>query len=210
MKLSVSILGIKENIKENIIKLDNSEMNYFHLDIMDGKFVENKTMNYKELANLMQDTKKEKDIHLMVNNVKGYIRQYKKLNPTYITFHIEATKNPIKIIKYLHKNNIKAGISIKPNTRIEELKDILSEIDLILVMSVEPGRGGQKFIESSTNRINELNEIRNKNNYKYLIEVDGGINNDTIGKCTNADIVVVGSYITGNNDYTSQIKNIIK
>ena len=141
----------------------------------------------------------------MVKNVKKYIKTYIKLNPNIITFHYEATKKHEKYIEYIQKHNIKAGISIKPNTEINNIKHLLKDIDLVLVMSVEPGAGGQKYIENSTNKINELKTLKEKYNYHYLIEVDGGINNETKEKAKNADILVVGSYIT-NNNYEEKIK----
>lgn len=205
--LSVSILGIKDDFKENIKKLDNLKIDYFHIDIMDGIFVENKTWKYNEIKENLYNTKTKKDIHLMVNNPKKYIKQYISLKPEIITFHLEAANNPVELIKYIQKYNIKAGISIKPNTKVEELKDVLKYVDLVLVMSVEPGKGGQSYIENSTNKINNLKEIREKNNYNYLIEVDGGINDETKEQAKNADILVVGSFIT-NGNYEEQIKKI--
>lgn len=203
--LSVSILGIKENTKENIQKLDNLNIDYFHIDIMDGKFVENKTWSYRTVKSILENTKTKKDVHLMVTNVKKYIKKYSKLNPDIITFHYEATTNHLEYIKCLKEKNIKAGLSIKPDTKVEEIKDLLKYVDLVLVMSVEPGKGGQKYIENSTNKINELYKLREENNYSYLIEVDGGINNETKLQAKNADILVVGSYITSNN-YEEKIK----
>jgi ribulose-phosphate 3-epimerase len=203
--LSVSILGIKENQKENIQKLDNLNIDYFHVDIMDGKFVENKTWSYRTVKTILENTNTKKDIHLMVTNVKKYIKKYSKLNPDIITFHYEATTKHLEYIKYLKDRNIKAGLSIKPDTKVEEIKDLLKYVDLVLVMSVEPGKGGQKYIENSTNKINELCKLREENNYSYLIEVDGGINNETKLQAKNADILVVGSYITSNN-YEEKIK----
>ena len=205
--LSVSILGIKENIKENIEKLDKLNIDFFHIDIMDGIFVTNKTWKYEEIKSYLSDTKKPKDVHLMVNNPKKYIKQYISLKPEIITFHYEATNNPLELIKYIQKYKIKAGISIKPNTKVEALKDILEYVDLVLVMSVEPGAGGQSYIENSTNKINELKDLKEKNKYNYLIEVDGGINDTTKEKAQNADILVVGSFITKGN-YKEQIEKI--
>ena len=172
-----------------------------------GIFVPNKTWKYEEIKSYLSDTKKPKDIHLMVNNPKKYIKQYISLKPEIITFHYEATNNPLELIKYIQKYNIKAGISIKPNTKVEVLKDILKYVDLVLVMSVEPGAGGQSYIENSTNKINELKELKEKNNYNYLIEVDGGINDITKEKAKNTDILVVGSFITKGN-YKEQIEKI--
>ena len=205
--LSVSILGIKENINENLKKLDNLNIDYLHIDIMDGEFVPNKTWKFEQIKNNLNGLKTKTDIHLMVKNVKKYIDQYIKLNPEIITFHYEAYDNPLELIKYIQKHNIKAGISIKPNTEVEKLKEILEYVDLVLVMSVEPGAGGQSYIDNSTNKINNLKEIREKNNYNYLIEVDGGINDNTKKQAKNADILVVGSFIT-NGNYEEQIKKI--
>lgn len=202
--IAVSILGIKEDKLNNYKKIDDTSCDFIHLDIMDGIFVENKVdfdFNY--------EFNKKLDIHLMVKNVEEYINKYKILNPDFITFHIEVEEDIDKLIKILKDNNIKVGISIKPNTDINLLNKYLPYIDLVLVMSVEPGRGGQKFIEESTNRINYLKNLREKNNYSYLIEVDGGINYDTIYKVSNADIKVVGSYITNSDNYEEQIKTLI-
>lgn len=203
--LSVSILGIKEKIKKNIKKLDNLNIDFFHIDIMDGIFVENTTWEYKEIKKILKHRKTKKDIHLMVKDVKKYIDDFINLKPEIITFHYEATDNHIELINYIKRHNIKAGISIKPNTEVEKIKELLNMVDLVLVMSVEPGKGGQKYIDNSTNKINELYNIRKENNYKYLIEVDGGINKETKEYAKNADILVVGSYIT-NNNYEEKIK----
>lgn len=210
MKISASFLSIKNDLKTNIKILDQTNIDYLHLDIMDGKFVSNKTWRFTEIKNLLKNTNNLKDIHLMVDDVKKYIRKYKKLKPEYITFHLEATKTPLKVINILKKNNIKVGISIKPDTNVEELRPYLSLVDLVLVMSVEPGKGGQEFLTSSIDKINYLDNMRLKNNYKYVIEVDGGINDNNyhLLKSSNVDIVVVGSFITNSKNYQEQIAKL--
>lgn len=205
--LSISILGIKEKKKIDI--LNKTKIDYIHLDIMDGKFVLNKTMESSDFKTLLSNNKKPLDIHLMVDDVINYIDVYKEFNPLYITFHLEAVKNPVRVIEYIKKNNIKVGISIKPNTDIDKLRPYLNLVDLVLVMSVEPGYGGQKFMESSIERINKLKEIKEEYDYNYLIEVDGGINNETCKLVNNANILVVGSYITNTDDYERQINKIL-
>lgn len=210
MKISASFLSIKEDLKNNIKKLDNSNIDYLHLDIMDNIFVPNITWDFNEISNLLEDTIKPKDIHLMVKDVINYINDYSNLNPEFITFHLEAVGNVSEVINYIKSKNIKVGISIKPNTKVNELLEYLPFVDLVLVMSVEPGFGGQKFIDSSMEKIDELYSIRENNNYNYLIEVDGGINADNIKTLNKADIVVVGSYITDNSDYNSAINNLTK
>lgn len=205
--ISASFLSIKDNIKENIKKLDNTSIDMLHVDIMDGIFVPNKTWNINEVNELLIDTKKKKDVHLMVNDVKKYIDDFKIIKPEYITFHYEAIDNIFDTIRYIKSLKTKVGLSIKPNTNIEDIKPYLKYLDLVLVMSVEPGKGGQKFIESSIDKIDYLYNERINNNYQYLIEVDGGINDITSKLCSKADILVIGSFIT-NGDYQEQINKI--
>lgn len=199
MKLSVSILGIKDDI-EKIREIEKSRADYIHLDIMDGEFVSNKVA-------MFANYNKTLDIHLMVNDVKEYIDKYKLLNPEYLTFHYEAVDNPKEMIDYIHSLGIKAGISINPITPVDSIIPYLKDIDLVLIMSVVPGKGGQTYIESSTDKINKLYEL--KQQYNYQIEVDGGINNETIKYVKNADIVVVGSYITKSENYSEKIDEIL-
>lgn len=208
MEISASILSIKDDIKNNIKRVDNLEINYIHLDIMDGKFVTNKTRDFEEIVSDISEVTKPLDVHLMVADIKKYIDKYALLNPKFITFHIEAADNPSEIIEYIKSKNIKVGISIKPNTDIEDLGPYLREVDLVLVMSVEPGYGGQAFINEMEEKIDELRLLKNAYQYPYLIEVDGGINDKTIYKCINADILVIGSYITGSSNYGEKLRVI--
>lgn len=193
--IAISILNIKDN-KEKIKQMDNLNPDFIHLDIMDGYFVDNKV----DLLNLPKLNSK-KDIHLMVNDVKKYIDIYKQYYPEYITFHLEAVENVNEVIKELKMLNIKVGISIKPDTSIDALIPYLDKVDLVLVMSVEPGQGGQSFIDCSSDKISQLCELRKVNDYNYVIEVDGGVNVYTKDKCEGADILVVGSYITMSDNY---------
>jgi len=206
MKIAASFLSIKDNLKENIDKLTSCDIDYLHLDVMDGEFVKNKTKDFNELKQVINH-KKPLDIHLMVSDVYGYINLYKELNPGFITFHYEVDTDIMKTIDYLKSLNIKVGLSIKPNTKIDEIKPYLPFVDLVLVMSVEPGCGGQEFMVQSVNKINELINLREENKYNYLIEVDGGINNETVDLVKDVDIAVIGSYIT-NGNYEERINNI--
>lgn len=207
-QISMSILSITQNIKENIKLLDNLDIDYIHLDIMDGNFVSNKTWDLNELQEFIVDHKKPLDVHLMVSDIKKYIDDFSKLNPDYITFHFEATVDPANVITYIQSKGIKAGISIKPNTEVEELLPYLSIADLVLVMSVEPGKGGQKYMPIANEKIDELELVRKAYKYNYVIEVDGGITNETIKECANADMFVVGTYITGSDNYEEKIKEL--
>lgn len=205
MKISASFLSIKDNLKENLKLLCKSNIDYLHLDIMDGSFVPNKTWNINEIKELTNDLEIPLDVHLMVNDIYSYIDDFKILNPEYITIHYEVMDE--FVISYIKKNNIKVGISIKPDTDVKVLNNLLPYIDLVLIMSVEPGFGGQKFLNNSIDKVNYLRNIRKENNYNFLIEIDGGINDETI-KLTDSDIYVVGSFIT-NGNYSEQV-NILK
>lgn len=208
MQISTSILNSNNRI-ETIEKLNKTNNNYVHIDVMDGKFVSDKQFNdIIEITNISSLSKVPLDIHLMVENPLDYIKTYQNLNIKNITFHIEVEKNIKSIISKIKEQGYKVGISIKPNTNINKLLPYLNDIDLILIMSVEPGKGGQTFLPNTINRIKEVRElIKNK---KILIEVDGGINNETIKKLHNVDIAVVGSYIINSNDYNSTINILIE
>lgn len=205
MYIAASFLKIQTE-KEKIKKLD-SLVNQIHFDVMDGNFVQNKTIEFKEMFEISQSLTKAKDIHLMVKDIYKYVDMYKKLNPKYIIFHYEATSEIETVIEYIKKENIKVGIAINPDTDPLFLKPYLDKIDLVLIMSVYPGAGGQEFIDVS-DKIEKLYRIRKENNLNYLIEVDGGINDKTIKKVNKADIVVVGSFITDSDNYQNQIKKL--
>lgn len=209
MKISASFLSIKENIKENISKLTKTSIDYLHLDIMDGKFVSNKTYSIDEIKEIINYDKKL-DVHLMVLDIKKYIDDFKCLNPEFITFHYETNYDIMDLISYIKSLNIKVGISICPDTDVKVLDKYLKYVDLILVMSVVPGAGGQQFIESSIDKINYLKDERIKNNYSYLISVDGGINDETIKLVKDkVDLVISGSFITNSDNYNNQIDKLL-
>lgn len=205
LKICASYLKSKYDLSTTIDKLNNSLCDYIHIDVMDGEFVNNKTYDINTIINSFRMNNKPLDVHLMVKNVKKYIIEYADLLPEYITFHLEIDEDINEIIDIIHSYNIKCGISIKPNTDINKLKPYLDKIDLILIMSVEPGKGGQTFIPSTIDKLKKLRKI----NKKILISVDGGINNETIKDIKKyIDMAVSGSYICMKEDYNKQIINL--
>lgn len=205
MLISVSFLKNKDGNYETINKLNNTSCDYIHIDIMDGKFTKNKNFEYKEIEELFKDNKKRLDVHLMVEDAYSYIEDYIKLKPDFITFHIESKSDINKCIKLVKDNNIKVGLAINPDTRIYTILPYINDIDLVLVMSVVPGEGGQAFIKDVVKKINELKALQRK--YKYVINVDGGINNETI-KLVNSDMIVSGSYITMSDNFNENINKL--
>ncbi len=203
MIIAPSILNADPNKLEELLnELEKIGIIYLHLDIMDGKFVSNTTRSYdlqKEIAhhNFVFDT------HLMVESPQDVYREFYKAGSDIITFHFEAVKDPHKMIQKIHSMGAKCGISIKPNTDVSVLKPYLHLVDQILIMSVEPGFGGQKFIESALDKVEYLDNLRAESlDFDYQIEVDGGINKDIAYKLYKAgcDIVVMGtSFINENN-----------
>lgn len=204
MKIATSILNAKDRI-DCIKNLNNTNTDYLHIDVMDNMFVPNYQLPVEEVNELGTYTKIPFDIHLMVEDPKEFINKLTVVNTKCITIHIEIKKDINELIKLIKSLNVEVGLAIKPNTNINSIDKYINIIDKVIIMSVEPGFGGQKFIDNSINRIKE---IRNKRK-DITIEVDGGINNVTIHRIKSiADIAVVGSYITNSNDYQKAINNL--
>lgn len=207
MKISASFLSSKDVVSD-LVKLNETDVDYIHVDIMDGKFVKNKTMPFSEMKNIYKYTSKRLDVHLMVDDPASYIPLYASLNTEYITFHVEVDKNIEECLKLIRSYSIKAGLSIKPNTRVSELVPYLPILDMILIMSVEPGEGGQSFIKESENKINEVRALLDSYNSTAVISVDGGINNETKIYCDKADILAVGSYVVSSDNFQEKISSL--
>lgn len=216
VEVSTSLLNVaKENIIATIYNLEVAKTDYFHIDVMDGKFVEKDTteMMHEYSSNIKQISNIPVDVHLMVEDIKLYIDSFIPYEPNIITFHLEACKGKeevLNLIKYIKENNIKVGISIKPNTRVEEILEFLPLIHLVLIMTVEPGLGGQKLIPETINKVKELKEYITTNNIDIDIEVDGGINleNKETLKEVGANIIVAGSAIVNSKDFKETIQKI--
>ena len=197
-------------LKKEIDKIKVAE--WIHYDVMDGHFVPNISFGYSILKDVSKVTDKYLDVHLMISDPFKYVDNFIASNASLIVFHYEAVEeNEInKLIKHIKNNNIDVGIAIKPDTCQDVLKPFLSQLDLVLVMSVEPGFGGQTFNHSAIEKISKLAKLREENNYHYLIEVEGGINESTAKLCRQAgvDVLVAGSYVFNSDDYTKAIESL--
>lgn len=217
VEISTSILGVeKENSIKTFYDLEVAGTNYFHIDVMDGRFVENNTEEkmYTFTNEIKQISNIPLDIHFMVENIKENIDRYLIFKPHIITFHLEACKDKEEVkkhIKYLQENGVKVGISIKPNTKTEEIFEFLPCLHLCLIMTVEPGKGGQKLIPETVEKIRVLKHYIDENNLDTYIEVDGGINLETVKdvKEAGADIIVAGSAIISADNYKGVISKFL-
>lgn len=212
MIVSLSILNIeKNNRKEKINEFMDAGENWIHFDVMDGKFVENTTFSYEVVKEIGKYCPFFKDVHLMIYSPEKDLLEYKEAGTDQITFHYESINKEeiIPLINKIKDMGMKAGISVKPSTEIGEIKEYLPLLDMVLVMSVEPGKGGQKFMLESLEKIRWLKD--NKKNNHYLISVDGGINNETckLVKDAGVDIIVVGTYLTKDKITKEKVLNLI-
>lgn len=217
LEVSTSLLNLsEEDYVHSFYNLESAKTDYFHIDVMDGKFVENDTSErMKEYSMALSHiTTLGLDVHLMVENVEEYIDSYVELEPRILSFHIEAVKEKeriLSIIDDLKRNNIRVGIAINPATSIDEIKEYLPLIHMVLVMSVVPGKGGQSFIPETVDKIKELRKYMDENSLDLDIEVDGGINEETAKLVSEAgaNIVVAGSYIL-NSEYPKEAIRYLK
>lgn len=203
--LSVSILGMRDQM-DRINEIDRQNIDCIHLDIMDGIFVKN---TFFVGEDIVEKIRKPLDVHLMVSEPSNYIAYYAKYKPKYITVHVEIP-NVIAYLDSIRNKKIGVGLAISPNTKVEVLEPYLPFVDMILVMSVEPGEGGQSFQSSSLNRIKKIKEMCNKVNPNIVIGVDGGVNGKNISSCKDAGCThfIVGSYITSSNTFEEVVKEL--
>lgn len=216
VEISTSILSVKKGEEsQTFFKLETAKTDYFHIDVMDGKFVEKD--NYEKMLGYASYIKRISnlplDVHLMVEDIKPAIDEFLSVEPNIITFHYEACKNKeevYELIKYIKENNCKVGISVKPDTRIEEIYEFLPYIHMCLIMTVEPGKGGQTLITDMVKKIEKLKEYIKEHKIEIDIEADGGINLKTAPmiKKAGANILVAGTAILMANDFKTIIDEL--
>ncbi len=209
--IAPSILGVsEENLNLVCTNLINAGSDLIHFDVMDGQFVSNTSFTGKEIDIVSALTNDSIiDVHLMVNDVKAYLDRFMKKHVKLLTFHYEATysQDINALISYVHDKGYEVGLAVSPDTPIEVLKPYLDKIDLALIMSVVPGKGGQKFMPIALDKLAYLAKEKKEHNYSYLIEVDGGINNETCEEAKNAgaEVLVAGSYILKSENYKERV-----
>ena len=206
-KVSATFLSSKD-VPKDLIKLNNKDVDYIHVDFMDGKFVPNKTMPFSELKHIGEYTSKRLDVHLMVKYPSKYIPLFAELNSEFITFHIESDEDIISNLEKIKSYSIGCGLAISPDTKVNTLIPYLPYLDIILVMSVMPGKGGQPFILETEKKLNELRKLIESYHFNILINVDGGVNDKTKDLCRDADILTSGSYIVNADDFQEKISSL--
>ena len=212
-KILPSILSADfANLERDIKELENIGIDMFHIDVMDGNFVPNISFGFPIIEAIRPKIDKVFDCHLMIANPENYVEQFCKVGCDMVSFHIEATNHADRLIQVIKDNGKKAGIVLNPQTSIESIKYLLPKLDYVLIMTVNPGFGGQKFIPEMLEKIEELAKIREEKNYNFLIEVDGGINVETSKACRDkgADLLVCGSFLFGASDKEKTLGELLK
>ena len=214
--ISPSVLGADFlNFEKEIEKIKDLGVKWIHFDVMDGHFVKNISFGNLFLKRINDKIDLVKDVHIMVESPLQMVEKFAESGANYLTFHYEACKDDAEVfavIDKIHECGMKAGISVKPNTPVAKVFPFLHSLDLVLIMSVEPGLGGQKFIDLSLNKIIALKNKINEEKVSVLISVDGGINDVTGPDCVKmgADVLVVGQYLFGHDDYQERFERLFK
>ena len=198
------------NLKSEINMINDSDADWFHLDVMDGVFVPNISFGIPVIKSIQERAKKALDVHLMIVNPEKYIKKFKEVGASVLTVHYEACVHLHRTIQEIKNEGMKAGVAINPHTPVSVLNEILNEIDLVCIMSVNPGFGGQEFIKNTFHKIKELKELREKNKNNFLIEIDGGVNMENAKNIidSGADILVAGSTVFKSKKPIETIKKL--
>lgn len=209
MKISTSLLDASDRIS-SVDKLNQTGISYLHIDVMDGKMVDNiQFQDMDEIKSINNLSHFKLQIHLMVEDVSSYLDRFIGFNIESITFHLETKQDILENIQRIHDMGYRCGIAICPDTDIQDIYPYLDKIDMILLMSVIPGCGGQSFILDTKDKIIMLKNYIDKNQLSVLIEVDGGINDKTISLVKDADVAVVGSYIVKSDNYIERVNSLL-
>ncbi|MGB8703807.1 MAG: ribulose-phosphate 3-epimerase [Gillisia sp.] len=198
------------NLQRDLEMINSSEADWFHIDIMDGVFVPNISYGMPVLKTIAKYAKKTIDVHLMIIDPDRYIKEFARLGANILTVHYEACTHLHRTLQAIKTEGMKAGVALNPHTPVEMLTDIIKDIDLVLIMSVNPGFGGQSFIENTYNKVSRLKELIDSSGASTLIEVDGGVTNKNAAKLahTGADILVAGSFVFKSQDQLQTIKEL--
>lgn len=198
------------NLQRDVEMINNSEADWFHIDIMDGVFVPNISFGMPVLQAITKHAKKTIDVHLMIVNPDQYIKTFAELGATNLTVHYEACTHLHRTLQAIKAEGMKAGVAITPHTNASLLEDIINDIDVVCIMSVNPGFGGQSFIENTYNKVKKLKDIITKNGASTLIEIDGGVNDKNAGKllAAGADVLVAGNFVFKSENPTATIAEL--
>ncbi|MEN8786993.1 MAG: ribulose-phosphate 3-epimerase [Flavobacteriales bacterium] len=199
------------NLQSEVEMVNESKAQWFHIDIMDGVFVPNISFGFPVLKQIQKHAKKPLDVHLMIVNPDQFIQKFADYGAEILTVHIEACDHLHRTVQAIHAAGMKAGVALNPHTNITLLEDIIQDIELVCLMSVNPGFGGQKFIENTYNKVKKLKKLITDSGSKALIEIDGGVNAETAPKllAAGADVLVAGSYVFSANDPKATIEKLV-